>query len=270
MLSTLKEIILSNLTRLSALWRYGLLDLENTRKGTTFGWLWLFIQPLIYVFVFGLAFELGIRAFRDLGSTKPYLLWVAGGVYPWFFIKNIFSKSGNAFKSLKKIVKLNGFPLATIPSLCAMPKLIIFLITYAAMLVIAIPFGAYPSIFWIQLPLIIILTVMFYYCFSLFVSCFSALSQDFANLIRALSMPFFWLSGILIPIQNVHSQVLKIFLALNPIAFLIASYRDAVFFDRWAFGDPLTLLPFIGVLILTAVMAWYNYHRLKSEVLDAI
>jgi len=270
MFSTLKEIIIANFKNLATLWSLGLRALERQRRDTIFGWFWLFAQPLIYVLAFGVALEVGIRQERNFESTRPYLLWLAGGVYPWFFIKWIFGDGRNIFKSQSRLIKTNVLPMAAIPTVGLMPQLIVFLLTYVAMLLIAWPFGAPPTIYWLQLPLIAALMIFFVYCFSLMVSCWSALSKDFANVIKVLNTPIFWLSGIIFNISGTTNKVLKAFLDINPVTFLVNAFRDSVYFDKWAFTSLHTLLPFLAVLLLTALMAWRNYHLLKSEVLDAL
>ncbi|MCL1880248.1 MAG: ABC transporter permease [Actinomycetia bacterium] len=270
MFSTLKEIILANFTRLPSFWSYGLHDLGKRNRDTVLGWFWIFARPLIYILAFGMALEIGFRHSDSLNSTKPYLLWLASGIYPWFFIGDIFGRSANAFKAQSKLIKLNCFPLASIPSVNLMSNLIVFLVTFAAMMLVAVPFGAYPSIYWLQVPLIIALMLLFYYCFSLMVSCFSALSHDFANLVKVLSTPMFWLSGILFDTSHISNVAVKVFLIINPVTFLVTAFRDAVYFGRWTFVDLGRLLPFLLVVLITTLMAWRNYHALKSEVLDAI
>ncbi len=269
MLSTLKEIILSNLSRLPMLWQFGLLDLEKQRRDTILGWFWVFAHPLLYMLIFGGAVWLGMRGGLGFESSKPYLLWVASGLFPWFFIQAIFSKSANAIKKQSRALKLNAFSPSVAPSISLMSGFIIFLICYGAMLIVALPFGAMPTLYWIQIPLLAVLMVLFCYCFSLFASCLSAISKDFCNLVGAMSLPFFWFSDIIIPISNSSNEIVQTWLTFNPIAFIVMSFRDAVYFDEWIFNDPYRCLVFLGILIVTGLLAWFNYHRLKSEVLDA-
>jgi teichoic acid transport system permease protein len=106
--------------------------------------------------------------------------------------------------------------------------------------------------------------------FSLFVSCFSALSKDFSKLIKTMSLPFFWLSGVMFEIDASGSPVYEWVSAFNPIAFFMVAFRDAVCYRQWFWSDPMLLWPFLGELVLFIIVSCYNYFYLKPEVCDAI
>ena len=60
-------------------------DLKKQYSGTIFGMLWPVLKNLIFVFAYWFTITIGLKSEADVGA--PYMVWLAAGLVPWFFIR---------------------------------------------------------------------------------------------------------------------------------------------------------------------------------------
>jgi teichoic acid transport system permease protein len=265
MISTLSELIRSVWNWRWQIFHLAVIDLIKQYRGAALGWFWLVVKPLIYILVF----SLGMRGARVVSSDAPFILWLCSGMLAWFFLSSIFGSGANVFARNASLAKHGQVPMVILPVLAAMSDFIVLVCSYAVMLLILPLFGIFPEIYWLQIPLLMVMAFAFVVFFSLFVSCFSALSKDFSKLIKTMSLPFFWMSGVMFEIQG-ESALYEWVSAFNPISFFMVAFRGAICNHQWFWSNPMILWPFLGELVLFIIVSCHNYKYLKPEVCDAI
>ena len=103
---------------------------------------------------------------------------------------------------------------------------------------------------------------------SILFSQLSAMSKDVANLMHAMSTPFFWLSGVIFNVQSIPIDWIQAILYLNPITFFTSAYRGAFYGHTWFWEDPVMLGGF--VLVFVATLMAIIYKKLHEEVADVL
>ena len=126
------------------------------------------------------------------------------------------------------------------------------------------------SIYLLQVPLLIVMMFVFWDVTSILFSQLSAMSKDVANLMHAMSTPFFWLSGVIFDVQSIPIDWIQAILYLNPITFFTSAYRDAFYDNAWFWEDPVMLGGFIIVFLITVVIMALVYKKLHEEVSDVL
>ena len=106
--------------------------------------------------------------------------------------------------------------------------------------------------------------------FSLVTSLLSAISKDFMNLMKTLSTPLFWLSGIIFNVFNLGIPVIELVLMLNPITFIVTMYRCAVYDKMWIWDKPEAIIGFVVVFVVTLLVTLVIYRRTHEEVADVL
>ena len=87
---------------------------------------------------------------------------------------------------------------------------------------------------------------LFFNAWSLFAGLISAISKDFANLVKSLNIGVFWLSGILWNIDNIaDNKILNTIMMLNPVTFICYGYRNCFVNHVWFFEQPKRLVYFL-------------------------
>ena len=225
----------------------------------------------MYIFCFWFALEVGLRAGNSgAGGGPPYILWLSDGISPWFFMSDMLSSGIDVLHRYPYLVNKVKFPLSGISSIYALATMFVQLMLQAVLLIIYFLCGMPLDIHLIQVPILLLLMLMFWIATSIMFSQLSAMSKDFANLMKAFSTPFFWLSGVIFNVKATSIDWVQTFLAFNPITFFVTSFRNAYYDQVWFWEDPVMLGGFIATFALTVlVMAWV-YKRFNEEVFDVL
>lgn len=269
MLATVREIFQENWQWRHQIVNLAKIDLQKTCRGAVLGWAWLFVKPLTYIAVFWFALDLGLRASDSVGDY-PYILWLAAGLIPWFFMQTMLGTGANVYKRYPYLVNKMYFPLSAISNFYALSQFFIFVMLMVGLIVVCLVTGTQLTVYALQLPFIWVLMFLFWVCFSVMVSPLSALSKDFSNLLKALSTPLFWISGIIYNVANMNIPLIHAIMAFNPITFFVQAQRAALCDRFWLWDKPEMLVPFLVVFALTALVALRNYKKLRKDVADVL
>lgn len=270
MLDTLKLILKEHWDYRHQILGLALTEIKKETRGTAFGWAWLIVKPAVYISVFWFALELGLKAGSTTGSEAPFLLWLAAGLFPWFFMQSMLSSGSNVYKKYPYLVNKLTFPVSVINTFYALSKLIVACVLLGIVLAVCLIFGFNRSIYLIQVPFIILIMGLFWILFSWMTSPLSAISGDFANLIKVLSTPLFWLSGIIFNIHALGIPTVETVLAFDPVNTFAMAFRDAFYYQRWVWESPDVYLPFILVFVCTFAVALLVQKALRKDVADVL
>jgi teichoic acid transport system permease protein len=269
MFKTLKSIVFDNIRWRDQIGRLAFFELQKTVRGAVLSWLWLFIKPLSYIVVFWFALEIGLRADRTVGDY-PFIIWLTSGLIPWFYMSDLLGTGANVYKRYSYLINRVSFPASVIPSFFSVSHLITFGISLGILIVMMFALGFPLTIYALQLPLIILLTAVFFIFFSLMTSPLSAISKDFANLMNAMHLPIFWLSGVIFNIDNIAIPWMKWLFVFNPVSFLVSSFRAALCEHYWIWEKPELLGGFGVVFLLTLMLALTIHSRFEQVIADAL
>ena len=271
MLETLKEIIQENWQWRRQIFNLSKIDVQKNCRGSVLGWAWLFIKPLMYIGVFWFALSMGLRAGSSTGGEYPYILWLCAGLVPWLtFMQAMINGGANVYRRYPFLVTRIRFPLSAISTFYALAQFLIFLAFMALLLAVVLIARVPLSVHAIQIIPIALLMLVFFTCFSIMVSPLSAMSKDFNNLLKALSTPLFWASGIIYNVASLPFDWLQTVLAFNPITFFVTAFRAALCDKYWIWERPELLVPFLIVAVLTVLIALRNYKNLRRDVADVL
>ena len=248
----------------------GLFDLRKTSAGAVLGPLWFFTKPAVYILVFWFALGVGLRSADQTGSDVPYILWLMGGLVPWFYIQDMLGTGVNVLKRYSYLVTKIKFPLSGIPTIYSISNFVIQIGLVIALLIVHVICGQPLDLYLLQLPVAMVLMFVFFDMFSLMTSLLSAISKDFMNLMKTLSTPLFWLSGVIFNAQAIGFFIVQIFLMFNPITFIVTMYRDAVYYKVWIWEQPEACIAFAIVFLLQLIAMILIYRRTHEEVADVL
>ena len=185
-------------------------------------------------------------------------------------MSDMLTKGTDSIRKYSYLVTKMKFPISTIPTFVNISNFIIHLLLMAIMILIFIFMGYPPSIYIVQLPLYMLFNFLFFNVFSLVSGLISAISKDFANLVKSFITAIFWLSGIIWDASTVTIPWIKKLLRLNPFNFLVEGYKNCFINQTWFFEEPKRLLYFgIELLILILIGLW-AYKKVRKEIPDVL
>lgn len=189
-----------------------------------FGYIWWILEPLLYVLVFYVVFELILQNRRD-----DFLVFLMCGKLTFIWFSKSVTQSARSIRNAKGLigrvdVPKSLFPLATIQEgLYKQASVFVLLIT------VLLAAGYAPSAVWgWLLPLVLVNYLMIVAC-GLLAAWLVCLMLD-VHMLVSLGMTFLlFVSGIFWDPRDLADPVTtEWILALNPLAFLIDAYRQVL------------------------------------------
>lgn len=269
MFSTLRGIISDNWAWRGQVWRLAITELQKQVRGAVLGWIWLFATPLIYIGVFWFALEIGLKKNSPVDGI-PFVVWLSCGLIPWFFMNSMITTGANVYRRYSYLVNRLRFPISVISTFYTMAQFITFLLSMIIVGAVMAMYRIKPTLYAIQVPFVAVIMMVFWTTWSMMMSPLSALSKDLFNLIKAMSMPLFWLSGTIFRISTIENPAIRWVLAFNPISFFVTSFRASLCEDFWIWEDHRLFYPFLGVFVLLIIGAIRVQSRLSTEVCDVL
>ena len=277
MLEVLKALVRDIVTWRKQIVQLAYLALKKQTENTVLGWVWVFARPAMYIVCFWFALYVGIRSSHGMGSTE-YLIWLTAGLMPWFFLQDTINVGSRIFAQYRYLVNKLKFPVEIIPVFYELSLMFLHLMLLVVLFVMYILAGGTFDIYFVQLPLLVVLMYVFSIGWSLMTSSLSAMSKDFANLIRTLSTPIFWLSGVIFNVSNIQIPAIQWLLKFNPVTFLVESYRTVFsngsvvsgVHQGWIWSDPVFFVCGLAVVLFTFAAGLFVFSRLRKEIPDVL
>lgn len=268
-MNTLREILKEHYVYRGQIIKLAKAEISKTYKGAVLGWSWAIIRPAITIFVYWFAFSIGLRV-RSSVEGYPYFLWLIAGMIPWFFMRDAFTGGASSLRRHTYLITKIKFPVSTIPSFVNLSLLIVNLFLTGIMLLLFIVLGYEPSVYWLQIPIYIFMMLIFFNAWGLFAGTLGAMSRDFLNLIKSLSMALFWLSGIMYSVENIPVDWIKTIMLFNPITVVVNGFRNSMIYHEWIWENPVELRNFVLVYVVMVLLAVWAYKKLRKDIPDVL
>lgn len=243
------------------------MDLKRAHTKSDLGWFWAIAKPMMYICMFYFAISTGFKNAKDItGTVCPYFIWLAAGIVPWQYISDLLVGGSISFVRYKGLFKSEKYPISAIPTILVTSKLFIHFIMVGVLIVLAIIMGVKPSIYWLQLPIYMLLTYIFLYLWSYMTGLMNIMSADIVEFIKTIRTAFFWLSGILFNSRGKKS----VFFTFNPIRFIAEGYRDVFAYHVWIWEQKRLLLNFCIVLLIMTIVTCLLSRRMEKRLPELI
>ncbi|OGT79442.1 MAG: hypothetical protein A3H91_05710 [Gammaproteobacteria bacterium RIFCSPLOWO2_02_FULL_61_13] len=220
---------------------YAELRAEATRA--YLGFLWWFLEPVMYMCVFYLIFEIGLRS-----GGKDFVPFLMCGMVAWkWFGSTVSASAGSLTKHagliqqvyLPKII----LPLVTVVSNTVKSSVIMTLL----LILLVVPFGRTPAATWFFVPVLVAVEFLLIAGAAVFVASLVPFAQDLKLLLDNALMMLFFMSGIFFDINRMPDDVQQL-LRYNPMAVVIDAYRSVLLRDS---------LPEMGGLVFVLLVATF-------------
>ena len=268
-MKTLLTIISEHIAYRKQIFKLAKADLLKTYRGSALGWAWAIIKPVVTIFVFWFAFSYGLRAGQDVNGY-PYFLWLISGFVPWFYMSEMITGGAACIRNNKHLVTKMKFPVSVVPTFVSLSKFAINFLLTVIMILIFVFFGYMPDIYYLQIPLYMIMMVLFFTVWGLFAGMLSAISKDFLNLVRAFSTAIFWMSGIIYNVNNVDVPWIRSILNYNPVTIVATGYRHTFIDKVWFFEDMYSMRCYLIVIVVMVILSVWAYNKLYKDIADVM
>ena len=257
------------------LWRYRELimnltvrDLKVRYKNSVLGIGWSLLNPLLMMLVFTLVYTVMLGQ-----SNRPdYSAFILSGLLPWNFFSASIMGGTSAIVGNSHLIKKVYFPREVLPLSILLSNLVNFLIAIPVYVVLAALLGT-PLTLWVAwLPVVMIVQMIFALGVSLLLTAVNVFYRDVQQIMEVIILAWFFLTPVIwdvnmLPISKtvlgIDLPIQRLTYILNPMASIIAAYRDILYYGRPIGADFFLRTAVTAVIAL--LIGFAVFHRLSGR-----
>ncbi len=212
-------------------------ELRQKYKGSALGVLWYLVNPLVLMGAYTVMFGVILKT-RFTPPIHDYALFVLVGIVVWTFFQQALLGAATSLLDQGALVRKALFPRQTIPATVVTVQLATFCTILGLILPIVVIIHGSFSGWLLLLPLYIAVLFVFALGLGLGAAVLHAHFRDFAPILGAVLLPWFFISPVFYPITHFPGAAANPLLADvlrwgNPIAPFIDAIRAVTFGGAW-------------------------------------
>lgn len=258
MINTLEEIIkykelLFNLTSK---------ELKLKYKNSLLGFLWSFLNPLMMLVVYTLAFKYIMKV-----EIENFTLFILIGVLPWTFFQSSIQVCTGAIVNNSGLIKKVYFPREIIPLSNILSNFINFLITLSVLFIAMGISKVQIGINILVLPLLLILLLGFTIGLGLMLAALNVRYRDTSHLVDVAFIALFYLTPIVYSLDLIPENI-RVYMLLNPMTLIIQSLRECLIYNSLPKLSYLIVIIIIDVVIIK--LGHLIFKKIEKEFAEEI
>lgn len=234
-------------------------DFQRQYMGSYLGFVWVYLQPLLFISVLYTVFTFGFKSGSSSGGV-PFVVYLISGMIAWFYIAENLNAGANVIRQHSFLLKKVDFRLSMLPIV----KLMSSAVPHAFFIVIAIVVasfnGIYPSFYVLQLLYYFAAMVALLLGFGWLTSSTNIFVPDVSKTVGVVVTFGFWLTPIFWDIAKIPEQFQWV-IKLNPAYYIVQGYRDSIIFQIGFWEKPYETLYFWA---FTTTMLWIGITVFKK------
>lgn len=244
-------------------------ELKARYRGSFFGFLWSFFNPLLLMAVYSFVFSYILKQ-RD-PDTTPYALFLFCGILPWTWFASSLLEASNSLMINSGLIKKILFPAEILPLVNVFANLIHFLFGLPILFLFFLYFHHQITQYILFLPLVLLIQLVFTAGLCFLVSALSVHFRDLQNILANLVTLWFFATPIIYPLTFPgirESAFFQTFLRFNPATHLMEGYQSSIFYGRLfdVRGLGITAAVSIGVFLF----GYYVFDKLRDTYAEEV
>jgi lipopolysaccharide transport system permease protein len=229
-------------------------NIEARYSQHVLGVLWIVLLPISTAVVLTIAFTQFMRVQLDV----PFITFYLSALVHYNIFSNGINTSATVVTNKMGLITQVYFPREILPMVALGEILVDFLFTLTAMLLINALNGIFPNVYFIYLPLLLIILASITLGLMLVVSALSVLVRDIPQLVGVGLQLLFFMTPIIYPVENLPVQYRFLFV-INPLAAVIQGFRDVIVYSR-----PPEIVTLYYPLVFGAATLVFGYALFKA------
>jgi ABC-type polysaccharide/polyol phosphate export permease len=235
-------------------------DFRVRYRNMSLGVFWSLVNPLLTMAVLTFVFS---QIFPS--SQKNFPVFILCGLVPFNFFTLAWGAGTNSLVENASIIKHVPVPREIVPIATVLGNCVHLVIQIALLIAFTLGFGLRVNRYWIWLPVVWSLQVVFVCGLALISSAMNVLIRDTRYIVESANTLLFWLVPIFYSFAIVPQRFREIY-QYNPVAALVLASRN-VLLDGIA--PPTTLLLKLSLSsVLVFVVGWAVFRKMQPRFYD--
>lgn len=232
-------------------------EIRGKYKNSFLGILWSFLNPLLQIAVYAIVFPLILK-----NNEPNYVIFLCCGLIPWNFFATAINRSAFTMVENGNIIKKVYFPREILPISVVTSEAVNFVISTIIILAFVIFGGLGITKYIIFYPLILLVQYLLTLGISLIVSSVTVYLRDLQHLIGVALQLLFYAAPVVYNFKTLDNPVFQKILNLNPMTYIINSYRD-IFYNQ-VMPDVKMLLILAAIMIVVCIIGYLIFNKLQK------
>lgn len=267
-------------TSLAEVWQYRELlinltirDLKVRYKNSALGIAWSLLNPILMMIVFTVVYAVMLSQ----NNQHDFAAFILCGLLPWNFFSGSIMGGVGSIVNNGYLIKKVYFPRAVLPTSIMLSNLVNFLVALPVYFVLALLLGVRLTPYVLFLPIVILVEMIFIQGISLLLSALNVFYRDVQQIMEVIILAWFFLTPVVwdankLPtsrmILGVEVPVQRLTYILNPMASIVATYRDILYYGRPIGWDFFLRTVLTSLIVLT--LGFLVFNRLKGRFAEEV
>jgi len=234
-------------------------DIRSRYAGSFMGLAWAVLYPLLFLGSYACVYIFIFDAKYEGFNTVEYVILIFCGLVPFIGFQEALMSGTSCIVANAGLMKNTLFPIELVPV-----KTIFSVQTtqVAGTVMILIALGLISRLS-IYTPLVLVMWIiqmLFNIGLIWILSSINVIARDLQNIIGIITMFLMMVSPIAYPVDMVP-DMLRPFLKLNPLYYIISSYQDVLIFQRAPRAE--TFIPFLLMSIILFILGYQFFIKMK-------
>src|SRR5690625_2446079 len=231
--------------------------LKAEHRNSYLGYFWWLLDPLLNIAVY---YFLVVIILGRGGPDYPIFLTI--GLIVWRWMSSSINTSANSVLRYSSIINQVYLPKFIFPLSFTITQLVNFLFGTIVIGIFLAIFGVTPTWHIVYLPVIIIITVAFLLAIGSVLGYFTVFIRDIDNLLTHIIRIFFYASPIIWEGGRLPPEY-GLFVALNPIAIIVDSFRDVLMYHQTPNFISLGIIFVLSLIVIIVMLRHFSKNEHK-------
>jgi len=243
-------------------------ELKARYRGSVFGFLWSFINPLLLLLIYSFVFTTVIP--NQVEGVQPYQLFMFCGILPWTWFATSLSDAAGSLIAGGNLIKKVLFPAEVLPIVNVLANMVHFFLGLVILVVFLVIYRHAPDA-WdlVWFPIAVVVQLLFTVSLALLLAALTVHFRDIRDILANVLTLWFFATPIIYPHFQANVQRFKPFFNVNPFTHLAVAYQEILFFNG-PIGHWKWLLA-LGLFSVPLFLACYwVFDRLRDSFAEAV